>query len=53
MMLFAKILLWVKEREACLVHLLRADIVDGDDEDTLVTFQEPLEIVRVVCAIAM
>jgi hypothetical protein len=32
---------------ADLVHLLRADIVDADDEDRLVFFEEALELVEV------
>lgn len=30
-----------------LVHLLRRDIVDGDDEDALVLLEEDLELVKV------
>lgn len=30
-----------------LVHLLRGDIVDGDDEDALVVVEESLELVEV------
>lgn len=29
------------------MHLLRADIVNADDEDTLVLFEETLELVEV------
>jgi hypothetical protein len=32
---------------ADLVHLLRGDIVDGDDEDALVLLEEPFELVEV------
>jgi hypothetical protein len=32
---------------ADLVHLLRRDIVDGDDEDALVVLEEDLELVKV------
>jgi hypothetical protein len=35
------------EGMADLVHLLRADIVDADDEDRLVFFEEALELVEV------
>lgn len=35
------------ERLADLVHLLRGDIVDGDDEDGLVLLEEVLELVEV------
>ena len=35
------------ERLADLVHLLRADIVDGDDEDCLIFVQQGLELVEV------
>ncbi len=35
------------EGMANLVHLLGADIVDGDDEDALVLFEEALELVEV------
>ncbi len=30
-----------------LVHLLRADIVNGDDEDALILLEETLELVEV------
>jgi hypothetical protein len=35
------------ERVADLVHLLRRDIVDGDDEDALVLLEERLELLEV------
>lgn len=35
------------ESSTDLVHLLRADIVNADDEDTLVLFEETLELVEV------
>jgi len=35
------------ERLTDLVHLLRADIVDGDNEDGLVALQQALELVEV------
>lgn len=35
------------QRLADLVHLLRRDIVDGDDEDALVLLEERLELVKV------
>jgi hypothetical protein len=35
------------ERLADLVHLLRRDIVDGDDEDALVLLEEHLELLKV------
>lgn len=43
------------ERVSDLVHLLRADIVDGDDEDGAVLFEQALELVEVaglVCSLA-
>jgi len=35
------------ERVADLVHLLRRDIVDGDDEDALVLLEKRLELLEV------
>ena len=35
------------QRLADLVHLLRRDIVDGDDEDAAVLLKEPLQLVEV------
>jgi hypothetical protein len=35
------------ETQTNLVHLLRADIVDGDDEDGLVLVEEALELIEV------
>jgi hypothetical protein len=35
------------ERLTDLVHLLRRDIVDGDDEDALILFEERLELLEV------
>lgn len=35
------------QRLADLVHLLRRDIVDGDDEDALVLLEERLELLEV------
>jgi len=43
------------ERTSNFVHLLRADIVDGDNEDTLVVLEQALELVEIgslVCSLA-
>lgn len=34
------------------VHLLRADIVNGDNEDGFVFFQQALELVEINCLVA-
>lgn len=36
---------------ADLVHLLRGDIVDRDDEDRLVLLQQPFQFVKVSCLV--